>query len=51
MGKDSWKIQTFHLKINKHWGCNIQYGDNINTVLKVAKRINLKSAQHKKKIL
>lgn len=48
---DSRKIQTFRLKINKPWGCNIQYGDKNNTVLKVARRINLQSAQHNKEIL
>ena len=53
MGEGSQKAQTSSYKINKSWGCNVQHGNYVNNdvYLKVFKRVDLKSAHLKKKIL
>lgn len=38
------KIQTFHYKISKSWGCNVHHGDYINNtvcILESGKRVDL----------
>ena len=53
MGEGGQKVQTSRYQINKCWRCDAQHSDLVNNIvyLKVAKRINLKSSHHKKKIV
>ena len=44
------KVETSSYKINRFWGCNVQHGDYSQqyciAYLKVARRVDLKSAHH-----
>ena len=46
---------NFEHKINKFWGSKVQQGDDSSPYcimhVKVAKRVNLKSPQHKKEVI
>ena len=47
------KVQTSHYKTNKSWVCNYTMMTIVNNVVyvKVAKRVDLKSSDHKEKKL
>lgn len=55
MGKSGQKVQTFSDKRNNSWGCYVQDDNCIDShqyciaYLNIAKRVNLKSPQNKKK--